>query len=254
MVRRRVLEPLGMTDTTITLSASQRSRMATPHDAGLRAVSWWGFGALAGAASIRSTAADMLTFAAAALGGETPLKAAFARMTTVRRPTGKPATQQLAGWVAVVANGRELLAHDGGTHGFRSSLMIDVTNKRAAVAGINGLHDVNDLAGHAVEPGIPLRTVSAPRTAVALAAATLAAYVGDHLLVPGLTLAVTRDGTRLFVQATGQPRFELHAEKRDAFFLTAVEAQVTFMRDASGAVAGLVLHQNGASRAAPRRP
>jgi D-alanyl-D-alanine-carboxypeptidase/D-alanyl-D-alanine-endopeptidase len=254
LVRRRVLEPLGMKDTTITVSDAQRARLATAHDASLRRVSWWGFDALAGAGAIRSTAADMLTFAAAALGGETPLKAAFARMTTLRRPTGRPATQQLAGWVAVAANGRELLAHDGGTHGFRSSLMIDVAGRRAAIAWINGPHDVNDLAGHAVEPGIPLRTVSPPRTAIALDAATLAEYVGSYPLVPGFTLTVTREGTQLFVQATGQPRFELHAEKRDAFFLTAVDAQLTFTRDAAGAVTGLVLHQNGSSRPAPRRP
>ena len=100
---------------------------------------------------------------------------------------------------------------------------------------------------------IPMRAVSPPRTAVALDAATLAEYVGDYPLVPGFTLAVTRDGTRLFVQATGQPRFEIHSEKRDAFFLTAVDAQLTFTRDASGAVTGLVLHQNGAP-AAPKRP
>lgn len=254
LVRRRVFAPLGLKDTTITLSPAQRVRMATAHDAGLRPASWWGFDALAGAGAIRSTASDMLTFAAAALGGDTPLKAAFARMTAVRRATGRPATMQLAGWVAVSANGRELLAHDGGTHGFRSSLMIDVAGKRAAIAWINGPHDVNDLAGHAVEPRIPLRTVSPPRTAVALEAATLAEYVGSYPLVPGFTLAVTRDGTRLFVQATGQPRFEVFAETRDAFFLTAVDAQLTFTRDASGVVTGLVLHQNGASRPAPKRP
>jgi serine-type D-Ala-D-Ala carboxypeptidase/endopeptidase len=254
LVRRRVIEPLGLKDTTITLSSAQRARMATAHDAGLRPVSWWGFDALAGAGAIRSTASDMLTFAAAALGGETPLRAAFGRMTTLRRPTGRPATEQLAGWVAVAANGRELLAHDGGTHGFRSSLMVDMAGKRAAVAWVNGPHDVNDLAGHALEPSIPLRTVSAARTAIALDAATLADYVGSYPLVPGFTLAVTREGAQLFVQATGQPRFELQAEKRDAFFLTAVDAQVTFTRDAGGTVTGLALHQNGSSRAAPRRP
>jgi serine-type D-Ala-D-Ala carboxypeptidase/endopeptidase len=254
LVRRRVLVPLGMKDTAITLSAEQRARMATAHDAALRPVPWWGFDALAGAGAIRSTAADMLTFAAAALGGDTPLRAAFARMTTLRRPAGHAVTQQLAGWVVVSANGRELLAHDGGTHGFRSSLMIDPTSKRAAVAWINGPHDVNDLAGHAVEPRIPMRTALPPRTAVALDEATLAEYVGGYPLGPGFTLTLTREGAQLFVQATGQPRFEVHAEKRDAFFLTAVDAQLTFTRDASGAVTGLVLHQNGASRPAPKRP
>ncbi|MEO5820631.1 MAG: serine hydrolase domain-containing protein, partial [Vicinamibacteraceae bacterium] len=177
LVRRRVFGPLGMRDTTITLSAAQRQRMATAHDGALHPVSWWDFDALAGAGAIRSTASDMLTFAAAAMGGDSPLKAAFARMTTLRRPSRQPATQQLAGWVAVLAMGRELLAHDGGTHGFRSSLMVDVANKRAAVAWINGPQDINDVAGHAVEPSIPLRSLSPPRTEITVEPETLADHV-----------------------------------------------------------------------------
>jgi hypothetical protein len=39
--------------------------------------------------------------------------------------------------------------------------------------------------------------------------------------------------------------FLVFAEKRDELFLKAVNAQVSFTRDASGAVTGLVLHQNG---------
>jgi CubicO group peptidase (beta-lactamase class C family) len=254
LLRRRVIEPLGLTDTTITLAGAQRARLATAHDDRLAPVGWWDFDALAGAGAIRSTAADMLTFAAAAMGGETPLRAAFARMRALRRPTGLPATQQLAGWVVVAVGGTELLAHDGGTHGFRSALMLDPAAKRAAVAWINGPQDVNDLAGHAVDARVPLRTVPAPRSSMALDAATLEAYVGAYPLSAAFVLTVTREGTRLFVQATGQPRFELLAERRDAFFLTAVDAQVTFTRDGGNRVTGLVLHQNGASRPAPRRP
>ena len=34
-------------------------------------------------------------------------------------------------------------------------------------------------------------------------------------------------------------------EKLDAFFLTEVDARLTFTRDDAGAVTGVVLHQNG---------
>jgi CubicO group peptidase (beta-lactamase class C family) len=254
LVRRRVLQPLGLKDTTITLSAEQRRRMATAHDDGLQPVPWWDFDALAGAGAIRSTAADMLTFAAAAMGGDTPLKAAFARMATLQRPAAQPSMQQLAGWIRVAVRNGGLLAHDGGTRGFRASLMLDVGARRAAIAWINGPQDVNDLAGHAVAGAIPLRTLAPPPTAIAVEAATLAGYAGVYPLRPGFELAVTVDQGRLFVQATGQPRFELHGEKRDAFFLKEVEARVTFTRDTAGAVTGLVLHQNGATLPAPRRP
>ena len=63
-----------------------------------------------------------------------------------------------------------------------------------------------------------------------LEAGTLEAYVGAYPLAPAFVLTVTREGARLFVQATGQPRFELFAETRDAFFLQEVDAQVTFTR------------------------
>jgi CubicO group peptidase (beta-lactamase class C family) len=228
--------------------------MATAHDGALRPVPWWDFDALAGAGAIRSTAADMLTFAAAAMGGDTPLKAAFARMAALRRPTGQAATQQLAGWVTIPVAGAVLLAHDGGTAGFRSALMVDVPGKRAAIAWINGPQDVTDLAGHAVDSRIPLRTMSAPRTEILLDAGTLEGYVGAYPLSPAFVLTVTREGTHLFVQATGQPRFEVFAEKRDAFFLKVVDAQLTFTRSDAGAVTGLVLHQNGLHQPAPRRP
>jgi serine-type D-Ala-D-Ala carboxypeptidase/endopeptidase len=67
LLRTRILQPLGMRDTAITLSGDQRRRLATGHSAALVPVPLWEFDALAGAGAIRSTAADLLTFAAACL-------------------------------------------------------------------------------------------------------------------------------------------------------------------------------------------
>ena len=72
-----------------------------------------------------------------------------------------------------------------------------------------------------------------------------AACVGDYELGPGFVLTVrTRDG-RFFGQATGQQELELFAAGPDEFFLKVVDAQLSFQRDATGAVTGLVLHQGG---------
>ena len=74
LVRERILAPLGMSDTTITLSAGLAERFATPHDDKLKPTSPWDFTGLAGAGAIRSTARDMLKYAAANLGlVKTPL-------------------------------------------------------------------------------------------------------------------------------------------------------------------------------------
>jgi hypothetical protein len=50
---------------------------------------------------------------------------------------------------------------------------------------------------------------------------------------------------QLYLQVTGQGKLPLYAETDTEFFLSAVDAQITFERDAGGAVTHLVLHQNG---------
>ena len=46
---------------------------------------------------------------------------------------------------------------------------------------------------------------------------------------------------------------QLWPESNNDFFAKDVDAQVTFVRDASGAVSGLVLHQYGRDRPAKKR-
>jgi hypothetical protein len=46
-------------------------------------------------------------------------------------------------------------------------------------------------------------------------------------------------------QATGQGKVEIYPSSPTEFFLKVVDAQITFVKDASGAVTQLVLHQGG---------
>jgi len=90
LVRTRICEPLAMNSTEITLTPEQKKRLATGHDAAMRAVSNWDLPTLAGAGALRSTANDLLTFLSANLGyTKTPLAPAMADMLKVRRPTGQ---------------------------------------------------------------------------------------------------------------------------------------------------------------------
>ncbi len=70
-------------------------------------------------------------------------------------------------------------------------------------------------------------------------------YVGDYELMPGFTITIIRRESKLISQATGQPEVELFPESETKFFLKEVEAQVEFVKDASGEVTGLVLNQGG---------
>ncbi len=72
----------------------------------------------------------------------------------------------------------------------------------------------------------------------------LDSYVGEYELQPGFTIIISRDGQRLFTQATGQSKFELFSKTATAFYLKVVEAQITFNL-ANGKVESLTLSQGG---------
>jgi hypothetical protein len=92
-----------------------------------------------------------------------------------------------------------------------------------------------------------------PRTAIELPASALSPYVGVYRIVPGLDLNVTTQDGALFAKSTaGGAAVRLWPESRTDFFVREADVQVTFIRDAGGAVTGLVLHQFGRDRTATR--
>ena len=94
----------------------------------------------------------------------------------------------------------------------------------------------------------------APPQTVTLDADTLRQYVGHYQLAPGAVFDVSLDKGQLTVKLAAQPSLPVYASARDAFFYTAVDAQIRFERDADGAVNALVLHQNGVDQRATRLP
>jgi CubicO group peptidase (beta-lactamase class C family) len=75
--------------------------------------------------------------------------------------------------------------------------------------------------------------------------AVLDKYVGEYEIQPGFSIVFTREGARLFTQATGQSKFEVFAESETKFFLKAVDAQIEFIAEEDGTVNKLILHQGG---------
>lgn len=80
---------------------------------------------------------------------------------------------------------------------------------------------------------------------VEVAEALLEKYVGEYEIQPGFSIVFTRDGARLFTQATGQPKFEVFAESETTFFLKVVDAKVEFVADPDGKVNKMILYQGG---------
>ena len=73
----------------------------------------------------------------------------------------------------------------------------------------------------------------------------LSSYIGEYELQPGFTIIVTKEGNKLFAQATGQPKFELFSTSETNWFLKVVDARVEFVKDGTGKVSKLILNQGG---------
>jgi len=104
---------------------------------------------------------------------------------------------------------------------------------------------IDDIGIHVLDPKAPLIEPPKPHTEKTVDPALFDGYTGRYALTPDFILTVTREGAHLFVQATGQPKFEVFAESERRFFYKVVDAQITFETDAHGRASGLVLHQNG---------
>lgn len=79
----------------------------------------------------------------------------------------------------------------------------------------------------------------------------LVPLVGEYELAPGFILTVSHDGPQLFIQATGQPRFEAYPKSATEFFLKVVDARILFNMGGDGRAEGLVLHQGGQEMQGP---
>lgn len=75
--------------------------------------------------------------------------------------------------------------------------------------------------------------------------AVLETYVGNYELKPGFVLTVTKEGSQLKAQATGQRDFEIFPKTETEFYVKVVTAQITFNKNSAGVVESLTLFQGG---------
>jgi CubicO group peptidase (beta-lactamase class C family) len=249
MLKDRIFTPLGMTQTAITLTRAMRQRMAMGHNAQGDVVSNWDITALAGAGAIRSTATDMLKFADANLHPERgPLQKAMAMAQAPRFDAGNNMRIGL-NWITMAAGPDTIVWHNGGTGGYRTWLGLAPSHRRAVLVLTNtGGVGADDIGMHLLAPAIPLAPKPAPvkqRVAITLPADSLSPYVGTYQAGPGLTLEVTFADGILSVQPSGQQKLRLWPETATDFFVKEADVQFTFVRDASGKVTTIVIHQNG---------
>lgn len=163
LVTERILQPLGMSDTRVTLTPAMRARLTPGHDMAGKPVANWDLPTLAGAGALRSTVNDMLTFLAANVAtGAGPLSMVMPQARLSRHPTDNPNLSIGLAWHLLKGPGREIVWHNGGTGGYHSFIAFDPAARTGVVVLSNSSSDIDDIGLHLIEPGIPLQAL--PKT------------------------------------------------------------------------------------------
>lgn len=251
-VTANLFAPLGMTDSGYDRHDAILPRRASGYAPGATGVvnaDYVDMSIPTGAGALYSTTHDLLKWEQGLFGGRVLNPQSMTALTTPVR------SDYAMGLLVTQADGKKLVWHNGAIEGFNTYMAYDPGDRTAVIVLGNLNGEAPDKLGAAL---VTLArggtvTLASERHALTLSPDLLKAYEGVYNLAPTFALTISVVDGKLMAQATGQPAFELTAEAADAFYLTAVDAQITFTRDAAGAVEGLILHQGGRDMPAKRQ-
>ncbi|MGD9890265.1 MAG: serine hydrolase domain-containing protein [Dehalococcoidia bacterium] len=257
LMQSLVLEPLGMARSTFTqpLPEDQRRDASSGHAADGQPIagSWRVYPEMA-AAGLWSTAADLARFARGTLAARSGQPGSILRAESVAEMLRRQVSD-LGDAMAVfdgmglgffLAGGDRTLCfgHAGGNSGFRCLLAAFPEQEAGLVLMTNG--DNGDrifspvLAAFTEACGLP----ELPGPPAPPSDAEAATFVGEYLVRPGLTIAISQSATGLFLLLPRQEPLPLRPLGGDRFAIGVLAAAVTFRRGSDGSVRGLLLHQN----------
>lgn len=159
------------------------------------------------------------------------------------------AENALGVFIKTVANNK-YFSHGGANEGFRSFFVGNVDEGNGVVVMVNSNNSailaeiVNSVA---TVYGWKDYYNPVVRKTVKVAEEVLDSYAGVYEVSPGFAISITRKKEALFAQATNQAQFPLFPEEPNKFFFKVVEASLEFIKDDSGRISHLILHQNGQS-------
>jgi CubicO group peptidase (beta-lactamase class C family) len=256
-LREQIFTPLGMKDTGYDSSSEILAERASGYsrlDMAVANAAYLDMSQPFSAGALYSTVEDLLKWDQALRTDRLLPKAARDAMFTPFK--GNYAYGWIVSQPSPQTFGRLQVAHGGGINGFSTAIIRLPDDDIVAIVLANlqqapAQRIARDLL--AIAFGEPYKT-AVVRTVAKVDPSIYDGYVGQYRITPLFVITVTREGNRLMVQASGQPKLEIFPESATRFFLTAVDAQITFAKSPSGAVTHLTLHQNGADQKATRMP
>jgi serine-type D-Ala-D-Ala carboxypeptidase/endopeptidase len=262
LLLKRIINPLGMTNTAIVASKAMKAKLATGHFASMQPadsfLSLPGYAIMPAAGGLLSSVDDLLTIPSIALGYRTsPLTVLVADCLRPRRPTATKGIEQALGWTVIDDSAGQLVFRDGGTYGHASAMIWDPAKQIGVVVLSNHVQSVSDLAHHTLRPNYPLDQPTAIRhTEISLDPATLKGYEGRYEVEGEGVFELKLEGKFLIFQAPadwGLPKLRLHAESERDFFANELPLLVTIQLGDDGRAVALSITPPRGQRAMQAR-
>lgn len=153
LLKERILSPLDMGETSISLTEEETTAMAQPHTAMGTIYPIWEFDALAACGALKSTTYDLTQYLAAAMGQIScadTLTAAFDECCKLHY-SGKGSTIGLGFFVKKLSTGYTANWHDGATGGSRSMIIFCKETGQGVVILCNSAVPVYELGVELLE-------------------------------------------------------------------------------------------------------
>lgn len=246
LLQKRLFVPTGMKNSYVNLKPKGIDA-AQGHTPNRKTTSAWTFKtSTAGVGGVRATLDDMVSYVQAQLGVNTSAISPALKLT--QQIVKTDASNKMGmNWMLAPFDSHFVYTHGGGTGGFSAHVAFDLDTKRGVVilsdTALTSVGGLSSLSNHLQDARLPLgkaRTVKTPDSAL------LTALRGEYDVRPGMKLTVSLDENKLFIQATGQPKFEMGYDSEGDFFPLAFDAILRPTKRAGGDYS-LLLLQGGAA-------
>ena len=199
-----------------------------------------------GAGAIRSSTSDMVKFIKANISSnDSSLNKAMKLSHEIAFSDENKNFKIGLGWH--FANNNTITWHNGGTGGYRAFTGFLNNSNRGVVVLTNSVSSVDAIGLKLLDAplNLELPTVKEFPDVVEVSNEVLESYVGVYQITPEFAITISRKDNQIFLQATGQPEFEIFPSAENEFFLKVVEASVTFNKNENDEISSLTLHQGG---------
>jgi CubicO group peptidase (beta-lactamase class C family) len=266
-LKKTFFTPLGMKNTGVYVNGKKYKNEAKGYSFENDSVALaldWDMSWAGGAGNLYSTVGDLYLWNEAIFNGKVfkpeTLKEAHtpAKLNDGSLPSALGNAGYGFGWAIGEFRGAPEISHSGGLHGFITNLSRLPEEKLTVVVLTNSLPQIDKSPTEytyelfEIFNWPALAEQSSFSVQKDIDPAIFKDYAGQYEYPGGAIMVINVENGQLFAKLATQPAFEIFPQTDAKFFWKAVEAQIEFVRDESGAVTHAMHTQGGQTIKAPR--